>query len=174
MNGIEASLLDLVRVAESPLYSAYRWLGREIGRDLSMPEFLVLVDRLVEEDALRLWSVDPDSEDRTRLMSSPDSLERRYETSRHTDGSFDPFGLSLTVGPEAELEAAPDWQVDFDFDSGRFQLEAKPGLDDEALRELRRLFPDVELVEATRDSTNDHTRVSGSLVEVAVDKEPET
>ncbi|MEY2430372.1 MAG: hypothetical protein QOC92_97 [Acidimicrobiaceae bacterium] len=164
MNGIAASLLDLVGVGESPLYSAYRWLGREIGRDLSRSEFLSLVDRLVEEDVLRLWSVDPDSEDRTRLMSTPDGLEHRYRSLGHTDGSYDPFGLSLTAGPEAEVRTVPDWQVDFDFDSQTFELEVRAGLDDEALARLRRLFPDVKLVEAERVSTGDHTRVSGQLV----------
>lgn len=168
MNGIEACLLDLVQVAESPLYSAYRWLGREVGRQLPMEAFLELVDDLVDDQALCLWSVDPDSERRTELRSVPRGLERRYaELEGELDGSFDPFALSLTLGPRAQVDAEPDWWVDFDFDAARFQIEAKAGHDGEALRQLGRLFPDVTLVEEERLPMDGRIRIAGSATAAA-------
>ncbi len=162
MNAIEAALLDLVQVAESPLYSTYRWLGREIGRDLSMTEFCRLVDRLIDEQVVRLWAVDPASEERTEVRI-PDDLERRYEQLGDAlDASFDPFGLSLTLGPRADVDAEPDWSVDLDLDSSRFQVDARPGQDEEALGQLGLLLPDVALVEEERVFVNDRIRISGS------------
>lgn len=166
MNGIQAALLDLVRIAESPLYSAYRWLGRELGRELAMTEFLRLVEELVDQEALCLWSVDIESEERTRLMHAPDRLANDYASLGHTDDSFDPFGLSLTLGPAAEPDADPDWEVDLDFESGKFQLDVRAGRGDDALAQVRRLFPDVELLETDHSGTDDHVRISGSVQEM--------
>lgn len=163
MNAIEASLVDLVQVAESPLYSAYRWLGREIGRDLSMSEFLRLVDGLIDDHVVRLWAVDPASEERTEVRTLPDDLERRYaQLANELDAGFDPFGLSLTLGPRADVDAEPDWSVDLDLDSARFQVDARPGHDEEALGQLEVLLPDVALVEEARVSANDRIRITGS------------
>lgn len=163
MNGIEAQLLGLVQIAESPLYSAYRWLGRQLGRDLSMSAFLYLVDGLVQQDMLRLWSIDPTSQERSRLSEVPEGLEQRYLRVDGLDDSFDPFALSLTMGPAADPEAEPDWEVDFDFDRETFRLRAKPGAEEVAIRKLAGLFPDVELVEGRRRSRADRVEVSGSL-----------
>jgi hypothetical protein len=163
MNGIEAQLLDLVQIAESPLYSAYRWLGRQLGRGLSISEFLRLVDGLVQQDMLRLWSIDPTHQKRSRLSEVPEGLEQRYVRVDDLDESFDPFALSLTLGPEADLEAEPDWEVDFDFDRETFRVKARPGAEEVAVHKLARLFPDVELVEEQRGSRADRVEISGSL-----------
>jgi hypothetical protein len=163
MNGVEAQLLNLVQIAESPLYSAYRWLGRQLGRDLSTSEFLRLVDGLVQLDMLRLWSIDPTSQKRSRLSEVPEGLEQRYVAVDGLDDSFDPFALSLTIGPAADLEAEPDWEVDFDFDGETFRVKAKPGAEEFAISKLAGLFPDVELVEERRGSRANRVEISGSL-----------
>lgn len=107
MNSIELLLVDLVRVAEAPLYSAYRWLGKQCGRQLRLGEFLVLVDRLVSMDVLRLWEIDHRSGDRSELYAVPDSLEARYSAIEDLDDRFDPFGLSVTLGDrEAVIDGA--------------------------------------------------------------------
>ncbi len=164
MNAIEALLLELVTIADSPLYSAYRWLGRQLGRDLSMSEFLRLVNGLVQQDVLRLWSIDSASQHRSRLNETPEGLERQYLEVDGLDATFDAFALSLTLGPAADVGARPEWEVDFDFDRETFRVQAKPGTEGLALRTLADLFPDVELVEERRQSlATDRLEVSGSL-----------
>lgn len=164
MNGIELLLLDLVQMAETPLYPAYRWLGRQLGRDLSLAEFLRLVDRLVGDDVLRLWSIDAASQERSRLNAVPEHLEERYRQFDALDDSFDPFVLSLTPGSAAEPRIEPDWEVDFDFDRETFRLEAKPERVEVALQKLAVLFPDVELVTTgSRPIAPDRLDISGSI-----------
>ncbi|MEA2359864.1 MAG: hypothetical protein QOI62_3124 [Solirubrobacteraceae bacterium] len=118
MNSIDLWLLKLLQVAEAPVYSAYRWLGRQLGRELSMAEFLRLLAPLLEGDVVRLWAVDVATEERSRWSEIPPDLEQRYAEVPDLDDSFDPFGLSLTLGLAADLEASPDWAVDFDSRSG--------------------------------------------------------
>lgn len=168
MNGIEALLVDLVQAAESPLYSSYRWLGRQLGRDVSMPEFLRLVDRLVQLDVLRLWSVDPKSRERTRLPAVPQGLAQQYAGIEDLDDGFDPFVLSLTLGPAADVDSAPEWEVDLDFDHGTFRLKANAGVESMAMRRLALLFPDVELIEQHRAlHAADSIELAGSLAVIS-------
>jgi hypothetical protein len=115
MNSIDLMLLDLVQIAEAPVYSAHRWLSRQLGRELSMAEFLRLLAPLVDEDVIRLWAVDSTTHERRRWIEVPSDLDERYARIPDLDDSFDPFGLSLTLGPAADLDADPDWEVDFDF-----------------------------------------------------------
>lgn len=163
MNSVELLLVDLVQIAEAPLYSTYRWLGRQLGRDLPLGEFLRLVDELVARDVLRLWEVDHRSHDRTELFSVPEGLDERYRSADGLDGSFDPFGLSLTLGAAADIEAEPAWEVDFDFERGRFELVADEGTDDDAVIQASRYFPDVALVAERRESVGGRVRVLGRI-----------
>jgi hypothetical protein len=152
VNSIDLWLLELLQIAEAPVYSAYRWLGRQLGRELSMAEFLRLLAPLLEGDVVRLWAVDVATEERSRWSEIPPDLEQRYAEVRDLDDSFDPFGLSLTLGLAADLEASPDWEVDFDFEERRFAVTAKPHAVDSAQQQVRRLFPDVDFAEEERGS----------------------
>lgn len=163
MNSLELMLVDLVAVAESPLYSAYRWLGRRVGRQLSLHEFLGLLDELAQRDVLRLWEVDYRSHDRTELFRVPESLEERYRAAEGLDDRFDPFGLSLTLGAAADREAVPEWEIDFDFNEGRFDLMASAGADNEALKEAARYLPDVQLVPTEREPLDGRVHVVGRI-----------
>jgi hypothetical protein len=168
VNSIEVLLVDLVQMAESPLYSAYRWLGRQLGRDISIGEFLRLVDALVQRDVLRLWSIDPQSQTRTRLHSVPRGLEQQYIELETPDATFDPFALSLTLGSAADPAAAPDWEVDFDFMKGTFRVRATHATEASAMLKLAELFPDVLLVEEGRsERPNDSVELFGSLTIVS-------
>jgi hypothetical protein len=164
MNGVEVRLVELIHIAESPLYSAYRWTGRQLGRNVSISEFLRLIDGLVRQEVLYLWSIDQKTQERTRLGAVPDGLAQRYGALSDLDDSFDPFALSLTLGPGADVAAEPEWEVDFDFDRKTFRVNASPGAEEVALQKLGELFPDVELVEERRRSdSSDCIELSGSL-----------
>jgi hypothetical protein len=164
MTGIDAALLELVQQAETPLYSAYAWLGREFGRPLPMGRFLKLVNELVAEDKLRLWSVDPDAFERERLASTPRGLAEHYAQLGGLDPAFDPFGLSLTLGGAVDPDEEPDWRLDIDFEAEQFGLEVAPGKEAEALAQVGQFFPDVRLVERGRSQRDHRTRIRGMLV----------
>jgi len=66
MNSLHLLLLELLRMAETPVYSAFRWLGQQLGRPIALQEFVQLVDDLLEKNAIQLRAVDVD----TRLDSS--------------------------------------------------------------------------------------------------------
>src|SRR4051812_41756790 len=114
MSPLETLLVSLVQIAEAPLYSAYRWVGRQVGRDVALSEFLRLVDRLLEQDTLRLWLTDSTSHERERRLQTPGALDQKYAELADLDRSFDPFGLSLTLGPHADVDREPDWRIDLD------------------------------------------------------------
>jgi hypothetical protein len=162
-NALETRLVDLVQVAESPLYSAYRWLSRDLGRALALEAFLRLVDGLVARDVLLLWEVDPVSGVRRQLATTPPDLPGRHEALDDLDEQFDPFGLSLTIGPAAEMNADPEWEFDLDFEHGSFLVRAQPGSGQMALDALGALFPDVALQPGAEETVDDHVRISGSI-----------
>lgn len=163
MKSVELLLVDLVQIAEAPVYSTYRWLGRQMGRQLPLRQFLLVVDELVERGVLRLWQVDHPSRDRIEHFSVPESLEDRYRDAELLDDSFDPFGLSLTYGAAADIEVIPQWEVDFDFERGRFELLAEPGTDDVAMKQAVRCFPDLALVPEERERVGDRVRLVGRI-----------
>jgi hypothetical protein len=165
MNSIELMLLDLVQIAEAPVYPAHRWLSGQLGRESSMAEFLRLLEPLVEEDVVRLWAVDSTTHERVRWRELPSALAQRYAQVPDLDDSFDPFGLSLTLGPAADLDASPDWEAVFDFDERRFRVTAKPGAIAGALAQIERLFPDLEFVEDDTGPGGDRVLVVGSVRE---------
>lgn len=165
MNSIDLRLLELLQIAEAPVYSAYRWLSRQLGRELSMAEFLRLLATLLEDDVVRLWAVDIATEERSRWSKVPPDLEKRYAEIPDLDDSFDPFGLSLTLGPAADLDASPDWEVNFDFEERRFAVTAKPDAVESAQQQVKRFFPDLDFAEEDREVASDRIRITGSVTE---------
>jgi len=165
MNSIDLRLLELLQIAEAPVYSAYRWLSRQLGRELSMAEFLRLLASLLEEDVVCLWAVDLTTQERSPWSEIPPDLEERYAEIPDLDDSFDPFGLSLTLGRAADLDASPDWEVDFDFEERRSVVTAKPHALESAQQQLRRLFPDLDFAEKDRGVAEDRVRITGSVTE---------
>lgn len=164
MNPLESSLLELLAIAESPLYSAYRTIGRSLGSDVALSEFLRSVGELLERDILRLWLVDAPSGDQTELFQIPIDLESRYVESGHSDPTFDPFSLSLTLGTNAVVGVAPDWEVDLRFEEGTFELRAKRDESEEALRQLAKYYPDSRLEAQRTIEQGDQVLVRGKIV----------
>lgn len=163
MNSIELQLLELVQVAECPVYSAYRWLSRHVGHDLAMAEFFRLLDSMVDRDVVRLWVVDAATHERSRWHEVPPDIEQRYAEIADLDDSFDPLGLSLTLGCAADVQAIPEWGVDFDFDQGRFVLTATLDSVEDAWHQLGRLFPDLDITEVDRASVAEGVRIEGLI-----------
>lgn len=130
-----------------------------------MAGFLRLLAPLLEDDVVRLWAVDIRTEERSRWSEIPPALAERYAEIPDLDDSFDPFGLSLTLGPAADLEASPDWEVDFDFQQRRFVVTAKPHAIDGAQQQVRRLFPDIDFAEEDRRHVGDRVHSTGSVTE---------
>jgi len=147
MNSIELDLLDLLDLAESPCYSAFCWLRRRLGGHLSLRAFLTLTNDLVQRDVIRMWSIDPGSGDRTELFAVPDSLADEYLAFQTLDDRYDPFGLSVTVGPAAPVLAQdePEWTFSLDAAQETFVLRAQPEMRAEACATIARLLPDLVL-----------------------------
>lgn len=148
VNAIEHRLLQLLADSETPLYSAWRWLKKETGSHLPLDRFLALVNTLITRDQVRLWKVEFKSHDRTEFFEVPSELTKRYTEEGHDDEAYDPFGYSLTLGPDAQIDSEPEWEVDIDLKEGTFQLFARnPELRlDEVFTKLAYYFPDVSLV----------------------------
>lgn len=142
MNGVELRLLDLLREGEAPLYPAYRWLGRQLGKEVSMTEYLRLVDGLLDQDSIHLWSVDPATQRRESLQRTPANLADEYRAHEPLNGTFDPFGFSMTLAESTNF-GEPEWEIDVDFEAGTFTLRAEDGVEERALQQLSLLFPDV-------------------------------
>lgn len=163
MSGLEWLIVDLVQIAEAPLYSTYRWLGRQLGRDVLLSEFLLVVAAAVERDVLRLWSVDSDTGDRTELYDVPSDLEQRYVAEPSLDSCYDPFGMSLTLGAAADVDAEPEWEFTVDFDHRLFEITAMVGREEEALHQLSRCYPDLRPAVTAREDRGGLRRVVGTL-----------
>jgi hypothetical protein len=165
VNSIDLCLLELIQIAEAPVYPAYRWLSRQLGRELPMAEFLRILAPLLADDVVRLWAVDLTIEKRSRWREIPSDLGEQYADLADLDDSFDPFGLSLTLGPAADLDSSPDWEVDFDFAEQHFAVSAGPPSMEGALQRIRGLFPDIDFVEENRGVAGDRIRITGSMTE---------
>lgn len=124
---------------------------------------LLLVDLLLANDVVRLWEIDHRSHDRTELFSVPDGLEERYRSIEGLDDRFDPFGFSLTLGPAADVDAEPTWEVEFDFARRRFELLVGVGADDDAVKQVGRYYADLALVPEQRDRVGKRVRVVGRI-----------
>ncbi len=114
-----------------------------MGRDLPLSEFLRVVAAAIERDVLRLWHVDAKTGDRTELYEVPADLEGQYATEASLDSRYDPFGISLTLGAAADVDADPDWEFTINFDDRVFEITATPGMEREALDHLSRCYPDL-------------------------------
>lgn len=159
---LEDMLIDLVQVAEAPLYSTYRWLGREIGRETSLEEFLNLIERMLQRRLLRLWSVEYVSGVATELFRVPHDLAEQYRTVELAD-YYDPFGLSLTLGAAADPAARPAWEADFDFDEGTFELRAPDGQEETVIAQMQRLVPGTRLIEKRKYGVGGEVHVAGDI-----------
>lgn len=163
MSGLERLIVDLVQIAEAPLYSTYRWLGRQLGRDVPLSEFLRITNEAIERDVLRLWSVDSETGDRTEVFEVPRDLERRYAAEPSLDERYDPFGMSLTLGAAADVEAEPEWEFTLNFDDLLFEITAVPGQEDEALGQLARCYPELRAAVTAYEDLGALRRVVGTL-----------
>jgi len=163
MNSLHRHLLDLLRMAETPVYSAYRWLGRQSGHQLALSAFLQLVQDLLDKDAIQLWTIEADTGEATQLHSLPANLATRDASLDHDDERYDPLCLSLTLGPAAEPDVEPDWEFDLDFQGGTFGLHAAPTEVNHALRQLGRYFPDVTLMPEDTTRNGKRTRIIGQI-----------
>jgi hypothetical protein len=147
VTAVELLLLELVQIAEAPLYSSYRWLDHRLAGRLSLRSFLALVEGLVVRDVVRLWSVDARTGDRTELYSVPEALGARYSRITDLDESFDPFGLSLTLGPAAPegMTAEPAWSLELDAINGTFELRAPEHTAEAVLHDVEDVLHEVRL-----------------------------
>lgn len=165
MNPLAAQLVDLLQMAETPLYASYRWLGQHLGVELSLPEFLRMVDVLVSNDTLRLWRVDHKTHERTALSSVPEHLIDDYIAVQHEDASYDPFGLSLTLGPGAEASADPEWTLDLQCANQTFKVRARSGSETAVLEEVARYFPALRFVPSMRHAEAGYVVIEGHLTQ---------
>jgi len=163
MTGVEQLIVDLVQNAESPLYSTYRWVGQQLGRDVSLSEFLQVASRAVEQDIVRLWSVDSETGDRTELYDVPPNLEHRYATESPLDTQYDPCGMSLSLGSAADSVRDPEWEFQLDFENDVFRISARSGYEPKALDELARCYPDLRLSVTDREEHGGYCRVDGTM-----------
>ncbi len=163
MSGLERLIVDLVQIAEAPLYSTYRWLGKQLGRDLPLSEFLRITTEAIERDVIRLWIVDAETGDRTELFEVPHSLEYRYTAEPFLDEHYDPFGMSLTLGAAADVEGEPEWEFELNFDDLLFEITAVPGQEDKALDQLARCYPELRADVTASEDFGGLRRVVGTL-----------
>lgn len=90
-------------------------------------------------------------------------LDQQYAEVTDLDDSFDPFGLSLTLGRAADLKARPNWEVNFDFPRQRFVMKAKPHAIQTAQEQVERLFPDLDFAEDGREVIDDRVEMIGAV-----------
>lgn len=163
MSGLERLIVDLVQIAEAPLYSTYRWLGRQLGRDVSLSEFLRVVAGAIERDVLRLWSIDAATGDRTELFEVPPDLAQRYAAEPSLDARYDPFGMSLTMGAAAHVEPEPEWEFTVNFEDRIFEITVMAGRESEAIDQLARCYPDLRPAVTAREDRGEFRRLVGTL-----------
>jgi hypothetical protein len=117
----------------------------------------------IELDVLRLWSVDPETGDRTRLYEVPPDLEQRYAGEPSLDARYDPFAMSLTLGAAADVEAEPEWEFTVNFEDRIFEITAMAGREDEAFEQLSRCYPDLRPTLTAREDRGESRRLVGTL-----------
>jgi hypothetical protein len=163
MSSPDLLLVELTSMAETPLYSAYRWLNDAYGRPIDFPEFLHVVDEMLHSDVIRMWSVA--GADRTEWYEVPSGLASRYLKSGHDDRRYDPFGMSIGL---SEQGAAPlgDWEVDLRLDDHTFALRIRSNARGDVFNRLTRLFPDLNFVVDNEATYPDGTVVSGRVEEL--------
>ena len=163
MNSLHRLLLDLLQMAETPLYSAYCWLGDQLGRRPALSEFIELVRVLLDKELIRLWTIDPGSGERSQLLDLPAGLNERYVALGHADPRYDPLGLSIGPGPKADSSVEVDWEANLDFERGDFNLTATASAASKALHQLGRYFPDVDILPETTTHEGSNVRIAGRI-----------
>ncbi|MGB2758230.1 MAG: hypothetical protein WBD02_11290 [Acidimicrobiia bacterium] len=149
MDPVERRLVELLAIAETPLYSAYIWLNRQLGCALPLEAFLRFMNSLVRRGLVHLWVVDSVTGERAELPKSRTDLAYRYSTVRALDPAYDPFGLSLTVSAAARPMAGvdePEWTLDVDWEAGTFTVSGDVEC---AMARLSQLFTDHEFAANT-------------------------
>lgn len=166
MNPFEYDLLDLLQMAETPLYSLYRWLEEEVlGTELSMVEFLEMIDSLIERDLVELHHVDWETHVGTVVPAIPAGLMEAYAAHPDLDKVYDPLGYSVALGPAADVRETPDWEIDVDFVARSFVLTAEPDAVAEGFTQIGRLYDAVAFVETGREVVDSRVRVEGVLAD---------
>jgi hypothetical protein len=161
---LDIAILELLEMAETPLYSMYCVALDDLGGNVSLAAFLEHVDELVQNGVLRLWQVD-DARERKELRGVPEELEQSYGRVADLDRSYDPFRLTLTLGPAAPDTSEPNWEVDTDFERKRFVMLVRRGPVVEAFDDTERVLPAFKLVERSREHDGSLLRIEGDLLD---------
>ncbi len=148
MQGLRAQILDFTALAEAPCYSVLAWAKDEAGSAATMEMILAVIGDLVQDDILQLWEIDAVSGDRTELYSLPGNLLDRYQEVHHSDPTYDPFCLSLSVPRDSQI--ATEWDFDVDLRRGLFELRSGPDKVELAWHRLVAYFPDIDFREQRR------------------------
>jgi hypothetical protein len=99
LGGLERDLIELVALAPTPLYSAYKYAVRDMAAPFTMADYFRLVDRLLAAGILELWQEDLDQP----FEVVPSDLPERYAAAEHDDMTYDPFTFSLFITPKGEM-----------------------------------------------------------------------
>ena len=171
MTPVAAALLDLLSLAETPLYSAYSALNRDFGSRMTLRAFLDFIRREISREEVRLWQVNLDSGARTEFFDVPTELEDRYEElGAELDDAYDPFGYSLAVGRKAPMRPDAGWEADLDFRTGTYAIvlidDSEP---DHAVSELESLFPGSTFRVVGETRSGDRRVISGVIESMSGD-----
>jgi hypothetical protein len=161
VNAPDVSLIEMLQMAETPLYSMYRVLDDDFDGNLPLPAFLEHIDALIQQGVVRLWGMS-DACERVECAGVPPDLEERYGTVL-LDRTYDPFSFTLTLGPAAPDAPEPDWEVDTDFAQGRYVIVVHRGTMAEAYQQVSRLLPSVAFLEEQRRTDGGVVRAEGAL-----------
>ena len=144
MNWIEHEVAELVRMAETPLYSLLSWMKRELGLRLTIESSLEIARSMDDHRHLVLWRVRHGQRERVDVFPSIPELARDYW--RLAAGEdYDPLGYSVSLAKDISLDDPPDWSADFDFEAETVELRSNgPGIE-EILEQLRPWQPDVTI-----------------------------
>lgn len=126
MTPFELSVLELLRMAPTPLYSMYWSVTDKFSGRVSIASFFRLVDELLSAGSVELWQ-SLESGGGRRLESVPPDLEIYYSKVER-DRSYDPFDFVLQLGANAPTAEESDWELQVDPDNGAFRLEGPSDL----------------------------------------------
>jgi hypothetical protein len=155
------TLMRLLQDAETPLYSAYRFVADTIHPTMRLDEFLTLVNTSMSESQVVLRQV---TEGKGREVDSiPEGLAQKYESVEGLDPRFDPFGYSLRLGPEAPDHDHPVWLIDVDLVAGLFTWEGDPRMEGETIDRVSRLHPGYTFSTVSREESGGRLRVKGQV-----------
>jgi hypothetical protein len=154
-------MLELLGDAETPLYSAFRHAQKRAS-GLSLTEFLRQIDRMIQEDIVRLWLAT--EVERRRLSLVPADLVSRYESSSDLDDSYDPFGFTLTLGDSAPAFGTSPWTLDVDFSAHNFLWEGEADAFDDAWTKIHLTHPAYEFRVLNRERVGNRLTIRGRVL----------